>query len=90
MAKTIVFKKEFEVLLKKHKVKTRFVKELRRYCNENQSHTGILSKRVKDLNNKENFYFFIAGAFVWNTEGGISNFENSSFWYKIAVSNTNG
>ncbi len=89
MAKTIVFKKEFEVLLKKHKVKTRFVKELRRYCNE-KGHTGGLSNRVKYLNSKENFHLFIKGAFIWGTEGGVLNLENCSFWFKIAMSNTNG
>lgn len=62
MAKTIIFKPEFEQKLKELKVKTKFVNNLKAYCK--QCHYCLATK-IAALNNKDTFSRFIGEGFIW-------------------------
>ena len=73
MAKTIVFKPEFEAKLKQLKIKTKFIKRLKEYK------STISSDFINELNNRKSWKLFIDGAFTWK-------YEELDFWYNIANS----
>ena len=62
MSKTIVFKKEFESKLKELRIKTRFVKNTKDYCKQNNRD---LQKHLDFLNQSIAWYTFIDHAFSW-------------------------
>lgn len=78
MAKTIIFKPEFEQKLKELKVKTKFINNLRYYC---KAWEVPLDKKIAEMNNVNTFKDFVGMAYIWtNTPEGYE------FWDKIANS----
>jgi hypothetical protein len=67
MAKTIVFKKEFEDKLKKLKIKTKFLKNLTvESVNSNTSKDfKTIEDVVKHLNSRANWERFLVESFSW-------------------------
>jgi len=80
MAKTIVFKKEFEDKLKKLKIKTKFLNNLTvESVNQNTgNHFQTLEEVVEHLNSKQSYERFLVESFMWNTSN-----EGSEYWFNI-------
>lgn len=74
---TIVFKKEFEVKLKKLRIKTKFIHNIKHYRTEGDS----FKERIIFLNKEsnKNWRNFILAAFSWeNTPEGVN------YWSKVS------
>jgi len=71
MSKTIIFKSEFENKLKKLKIKTKFIKNLRNY-----KRTYLTLERLNAIHNWEDF---ISLSFKWS-----STPEGFEYWDNIA------
>jgi hypothetical protein len=80
MAKTIVFKKEFEDNLKKLKIKTKFLKNLTvESVNKNNGcDLQTIEEVVKFLNFSQSFERFISRSFLWSKSN-----EGDSYWFHI-------
>lgn len=77
MAKTIVFKPEFEAKLKKLKIKTKFVSNIKKH-----SHNGsTFNEQIAFLNTLLTWNGFIRSAFVWSETP-----EGSDFWFNLLES----
>jgi len=85
MSKTIIFKPEFEKKLKKLKIKTKFIKNLR-----NPKWTILPNLNIMEMNykrmkykerfeNSKNWSEFISHAFNW-----INSPEGFDYWDKIS------
>ena len=74
MSKTIVFNSRLESFLKKHKVKTAFVKNVRTQWGFNRR--DPISNKIKSIN--EDVYSPISGAFTWSITP-----ERHEFWSKL-------
>jgi len=83
MAKTIVFKKEFEDKLKKLKIKTKFLNNLTiESVNKNvYQHFTTLKEVVNSLNLSYNWSRFLSRSFVWSDSN-----EGSQYWFDIYTS----
>jgi len=77
MAKTIVFKKEFEDKLKKLKIKTKFLNNLTvESVNQNiGNHFQTIEEVVKHLNSKQSWLDFLRCSFFWRTSN-----EGADYW----------
>ena len=62
MNKTIIFDEPFESKLKELRIKTRFVKNIKDYCKQNNRD---LQKHLDFLNQSIAWYTFIDHAFIW-------------------------
>ena len=62
MSKTIIFDEPFESKLKELRIKTRFVKNTKDYCKQNNRD---LQKHLDFLNQSITWYTFIDHAFSW-------------------------
>lgn len=79
MAKTIVFKPEFEKKLKKLRIKTKYVNNLMK-PGAIKANTGVQPEDpVEYANNKHNWYEFIANTFIWKDTP-----EGFYFWSRIS------
>ena len=76
MSKTIVFKKEFEDKLKKLKIKTKFVMNMKYYCKINYYD---LQDHICDLNRRIYWFNFVDDAFCW-----YNTLEGRAYWEDIA------
>lgn len=70
---TITFKEPFESKLKKLKIKTKFIHNIRKHC----TGSDTLQKRIQKLNNKPDWDSFIMGAFIW-----MNSPEGPLYWVK--------
>lgn len=75
MAKTIVFKPEFEAKLKKLKIKTKFVSNIKNRTISNKA----FKEHIIYLNSKSNWNNFISNAFLWDYTP-----EKYVFWEEIS------
>ena len=74
MSKTIVFKKEFEDKLKKLKIKTKFVNNIKAYC---KLRDRDLQKHIDRLNLQETWDHFTYWSFIWGeTPEGYDYWNN--------------
>jgi hypothetical protein len=82
MAKTIVFKPEFEEKLKKLKIKTKFIYNIKRDLDIKLQDTTdkTLIKRIEELDDRPSWRLFILGAFVWEYTP-----EGKDYWSYIST-----
>jgi hypothetical protein len=81
MAKTIIFKKEFEDKLKKLKIKTKFLKNLKngKGCLQRRYFSG--QERIEEINTRVSWWGFVNGMAIWE-----STPEGHNYWENIARS----
>jgi hypothetical protein len=84
MSKTIVFKKEFEDKLKKLRIKTKFINNLKTVKDPLGSITSLedspsLKERIEKLNDRYYWIDFIYGSFTWDKTP-----EGHAYWENIA------
>jgi hypothetical protein len=76
MAKTIVFKPEFEKKLKELKIKTKFVKNCK---SPKWNDSSMTDSYKKSFENAKNWWKFLQFAFQWEY-----SVEGYSFWKRIS------
>lgn len=79
MAKTIVFKKKFEDKLKKFKIKTIFVQNIKAQCK-----SGQVTDQINRLNRLSRWNDFIDYAFVWEFSRSKNKAHPDAYWRNIA------
>mgnify|MGYP003529820338 CR=1 FL=1 len=78
MAKTITFKPEFETKLKKLKIKTKFINNLKHGKGILQRTYPLLKDRVNIINDSPDWRSFVTEAFIW-----IDTPEKETYWFEI-------
>ena len=84
---TITFKPEFESKLKRLRIKTKFVKNLKGYVKQigvSDSNQEILNQIIKNLNTSSSWDLFITRAFTW-----CETPEGRGYWLEISQINPN-
>jgi hypothetical protein len=71
----IQFKSDFELKLKRLRIKTLFLKEIKK---SGPKKIRIIDRAIR-LNGKSNWSSFIQSAFVWGNTG-----DGHDFWYEIS------
>jgi hypothetical protein len=79
MTKTIIFKSKFEKKLKKLRIKTKFMKNVKKYVGTNFSKQDDYMNTINK--NANSWHKFIVIAFIWRDTP-----EKDDFWRKIANS----
>lgn len=79
MSKTITFKPEFEEKLKELRIKTRYIRNLRRARGFAQLLFKNFTDRINSVNKRDNWRSFISSMAVWST-----TLEGYEYWSDIS------